>query len=131
MGLQSSSKDADQLEASQLRAALRAQERDLQFLAYDIHDGLLAYLIGAWLHFNCLNLDPATLSSDNANRLELMRALMQMAINEGRRLIKGVRPPILDEKGILGALQDLVESKAGTSNVDIEFQAETSSTKYS
>ena len=47
--------------------------------------------------------------------------LLRDAIAEARRLISGLRPPILDESGVLAAVEYVVAECRQNSNSDIEF----------
>lgn len=95
-----------------LQQMLRTQERERQLVSYDIHDGLAQYQAGAIMHLEaCLHgvqsrqdprLDDVVRSC--AESLRLMRA----AASEARRLIDGLRPPMLDELGIEEAVEWLV-----------------------
>jgi signal transduction histidine kinase len=109
-------------EQQSLRQLLDLQERERRLIAYDIHDGLVQYLTGALMHLeafaasNALGNSPA----DYERGTELLRE----ALAEGRRLISGLRPPILDERGVVAALEYLV-SEIRPDIPLIEFQNHT------
>jgi PAS domain S-box-containing protein len=91
-----------------LRRLLDLQERERQLVAYDIHDGLVQYLTGGLMH-----LEASTASSKNRKEKaqadhERGMSLLRDALAEARRLISGLRPPILDEQGVAAALEYLV-----------------------
>jgi signal transduction histidine kinase len=54
-------------------------------------------------------------------QLEVARKLLQGAINEARRLINGLRPPILDEAGVVSAIEHLAADMAAKAKVDVKF----------
>ncbi len=87
-----------------LRRLLDLQERERRLVAYDIHDGLVQYLTGALMHLDVM---AATAPVDDRAQAEYDRGLelMREALAEGRRLISGLRPPILDERGVVAALE--------------------------
>lgn len=89
-----------------LRRLLEIQERERQLVSYEIHDGLAQYLAGAMLHLQSLEhtAGDAAGSRDLREGLRLVRA----AVEESRRLISGLRPPALDELGIVDAVDSLV-----------------------
>ena len=100
-------KDEERLrhERTVLKRMLDLQDRDRQLTAYEIHDGMVQDMTGALLY-----LEAARSARTNRERLqELSRALtlLQGAIGEARRLINGLRPPILDEEGVVPALEHL------------------------
>jgi len=89
-----------------LRRLLEIQERERQLVSYEIHDGLAQYLAGAIMHFQAWE---AALG-DHPGRDEINEGmrLLQAAAEESRRLIGGLRPPALDELGIVEAIESLV-----------------------
>jgi PAS domain S-box-containing protein len=102
-----------QHERNLLRRLLTIQERERQLVSYEIHDGLAQYLTGAMMHLEACEHAGAGLaeSRELAQGLKLLRA----AADEARRLIGGLRPPALDELGIVEA----VESLAADARADV------------
>lgn len=100
------SQDALHHERHVLRQMLEIQERERQLVAYEIHDGLAQFLAGAMMHLQALEhaASPAGPSRELHESLRLLRA----AVDESRRLIGGLRPPTLDELGIVEAVESLV-----------------------
>jgi len=92
-----------------LNRVITAQEEERKLVAYDLHDGLIQVLVGARLHLNNFVLlhaqDPA------AAQEALQRAVteLQRAIREGRRLIQGLRPTVLDDLGLAMAVREVAE----------------------
>ncbi len=77
-----------------------------------------------------MHLEVANESRDklsDAVRAELTRGvkLLRSAVSEGRRLISGLRPPILDESGIVAAIEYLINENR-ESLPDVEFIHDTS-----
>jgi PAS domain S-box-containing protein len=95
-----------QHERTLLRRLLKIQERERQLVSYEIHDGLAQYLVGAIMHLEAAEhaVAGAAEGRDLAEGLRLLRA----AADEARRLIGGLRPPALDELGIIEAIETLV-----------------------
>ena len=104
-----------------LKQLIREHERDRQLMAYEIHDGLVQYMSGALLHLEGLNAEQPKLSSNGRGSLELAVHLIRRSIAEGRRLMSGLRPPILDEEGVVQAISYLVAEYAATGEVTIGF----------
>jgi len=87
-----------------------AREEERRRLRRDLHDGLGAQLAGLTVQTGVLRgliaRDPSAadaLASD-------MRGELRTAIADIRRLVHGLRPPALDELGLVGALQRLAET---------------------
>jgi signal transduction histidine kinase len=100
--------------AAHLTAALQDSRRDLvtareeerRRLRRDLHDGL-----GPQLASQTLGLDAALklMDSDPQAAKELLQALSsqnQEAVKDIRQLVYGLRPPALDELGLVGALRE-------------------------
>jgi PAS domain S-box-containing protein len=95
-----------QHERNLLRRLLEIQERERQLVSYEIHDGLSQYLTGALMHLQaCQHAAP---EGPGARELDEGLRLLLAAAEESRRLIGGLRPPALDELGIVEAIQSLV-----------------------
>ena len=111
-------------ERKTLQQLLRTQERERQLVSYEIHDGLAQYQAGAIMQ---LEAAMHALTSPGDPRLQaVVRAcdealrLMRAAAAEARRLIDGLRPPMLDELGLEEAIESLVERLRGT-GPEIEY----------
>jgi PAS domain S-box-containing protein len=113
-----------QRERENLWQMLRSSDQERQMIAYEIHDGLTQQLAGALLQFQSYeyqkDLHPARALETFAAGL----AALRQAHFEARRLISGVRPPILDEYGIDAALAVLANEKSLTAAARITYQSE-------
>jgi PAS domain S-box-containing protein len=104
-----------------LRTLLDLNEQDRKLTAYEIHDGLAQQLAGALYKFQSIDalrehdLDAARELFDES--LQLLRGAMA----ETRRLISGLRPPILDESGVVDAVEYLVSEQNRRGGPQIEF----------
>ena len=104
-----------------LRTMLDMHERDRKLVAYEIHDGLAQQLAGAVYKFQSIehlrDRDP-----DAAQELfdEALR-LLRDAMAETRRLIGGLRPPVLDESGVVDAVDCLISEQRQRGGPEIEF----------
>jgi len=112
-----------------LRQLLDLQEQERRLVAYEIHDGLAQQLAGAQMAFQTFDQlrdqdeDVARQTFDGA--LELLAESM----TEARRLISGLRPPILDEAGIVAAIDYLVCERRQHCAMEIEFHHDLQSTQ--
>lgn len=94
-------------ERNLLRRLLDIQERERQLVSYEIHDGLAQQLAGALMHLQAYDHGRergVEARQDFDRGLQLLKA----AAIEARRLIAGLRPPALDELGIVDAVESLV-----------------------
>jgi two-component system, NarL family, sensor kinase len=111
---------ADRLTAElrQSRARLvTAREEERRRLRRDLHDG-----VGPSLAAIVLKLNAAQTRSTEDDRNALLaetRDEARAAIAEVRRLVDDLRPPAIDEVGLLGAIRQRVTSLSGDLAVDI------------
>jgi PAS domain S-box-containing protein len=114
----------EQLRSEQrlLQQLLRAHERDRQLLAYEIHDGLVQEVTGALMHLETFygKLPPPEPQADQEFKLALK--LLRATIDEARRVISGLRPPILDEQGIVAAVEYLINEHTALDSTIVDFQ---------
>jgi signal transduction histidine kinase len=100
-----------QLQESRERI-VSAREEERRRLRRDLHDGMGPTLTGV-----ALTADAATnlIESDPVRSRELLAALrtdVRQAIADIRRLVENLRPPALDELGLVGALRQRAEQLA-------------------
>jgi PAS domain S-box-containing protein len=104
-----------------LREMLDLHEREHKVMAYELHDGLAQQLTGALFKFQLaeqqIHGDINAVKEICADGMGLLRE----AIVETRRLIAGLRPPVLDELGTVAAVEDLVAQHRKQGGVEIEF----------
>jgi two-component system NarL family sensor kinase len=98
---------------------IAAQESERRRLAGDIHDGISQRLVGLTYRLDAAaravdDVDPAAA----AEQLEKARDLVDLTLAEARSAISGLRPPVLDDLGLPGALASLASS---TAEVDLEL----------
>lgn len=109
--LQDVTEDARRRRLAQAYAAdvLRGQEDERRRIAQELHDGPLQALV----HL-CRLVDAA--GPGAAGGLAEVRGAAESVVTEVRRIARGLRPPLLDDLGLVAALQRLaddVELRAG------------------
>ena len=105
---------------------LEIQERERQLVSYEIHDGLSQYLAGAMMHLQALEHASSTGTLDEGlhkHDLDESLRLLRAAVDESRRLIGGLRPPALDELGIVEVIESLAaEARSFSPRVDFHHR---------
>ena len=91
-----------------LKHLLQSSDHERQLIAYEIHDGLAQQLAGAIMQFQAFAHLKDKNPKDAAKAFDAGLTMLQQGHFEARRLIAGVRPPILDEAGIVEAISHLV-----------------------
>lgn len=102
---------------------VRASDHERQLIAYEIHDGLAQQLAGAIMQFESLDLVHGLANGQAGANYRAAMDLLRQAHVEARRLISGVRPPVLDEAGIETAIAHLVHDLRSRGGPKIEFRS--------
>jgi PAS domain S-box-containing protein len=107
-----------------LKHLLQSSDHERQLIAHEIHDGLAQYLAGSMMQFDVYNHLRNTKPRDAAKAYDAGMTMLRQSHADARRLISGVRPPILDEEGIAAALTHLVNEHRRKKGPKIEFHSE-------
>ena len=114
--------EALERERRTLKHMLEASDHERQLIAYDIHDGLAQELAGAIMQFQIYAHARQANPKDAAKAFDAGMTMLQQSHGEARRLISGVRPPILDESGVVAAIAHLVYDPAFEQGPKIDFR---------
>ncbi len=110
---------AVETEQRHLRRLLEMHEHERQLVAYEIHDGFVQSLVGARM---LLDIPRKHMAPDLIDRYEKAVGLIDRGIEEARRLISGQRPLILDERGLMAAIEHLVCERQIEDGPEIVYQ---------
>ena len=117
---QKSIEDKLRLERKLLKRLLDLQERERRLLAYEIHDGFIQDLVGAKMLLESVL---PSLTADQPGlreQMAMVESVLRKAIGEGRRMISNLRPMVIDESGILAAIEYLIsEAQGGVARNDL------------
>ncbi len=91
-----------------LRRVVEQLEEDRKLVSYEIHDSLIPYITGALMHLEAWTARSNGDSRDDPALREVFH-LLRSAVVEARRLISGLRPPVLDDQGIVAAIGCLIQ----------------------
>jgi signal transduction histidine kinase len=103
-----------------LRKLIRTHETERQLMAYEIHDGVVQYITAALLQLESIDLRRLSVQESQA-LLDKAATLLRSAIADARRVLSGLRPPILDEQGIASAIAYLIEEICRPGGIDVEY----------
>ena len=106
-----------------LKHLLQASDHERQLIAYEIHDGLAQELAGAIMQFEAFDHLKETMPKQAADAYHAGMTMLRQGHFEARRLIAGVRPPILDEEGIVAAVGHLVNEHIRLKGPKIEYRS--------
>ncbi len=108
-----------------LKRLLDLHERDRQLISYEIHDGIVQDMTAS-LMFLESSRPPEDADASVVETFERGVKVLRESINEARRLINGLRPPVLEDEGVVAALEALIEDIRDTACMDIEFHSDVS-----
>jgi signal transduction histidine kinase len=107
----------DALQQSRARI-VEAADRERRRIARDLHDGLQSRLVLLAMKAGRIEADsPAESVSDDAAEL---RHGLEAANDELRRLVQGVMPALLIERGLYAATEDLVDRMPMPTNLELD-----------
>ena len=113
-----------------LRDVLGFLESDRKLIGHEIHDGFVQEATGAIFHLEAARSLWTNDPIRAAKEFETGVRLVKESVKEARRLISGLRPPILDEAGVVAAIEYLVEEARQQASVEISFSQNVSSERF-
>ena len=109
------------VERDTLKKLLEAREQERTLLAYDLHDGLLQDIVGAEMILSGLQAQCEGFAPSAAQELSKASDSLRRAVREGRRIISGMQPMIVDDHNLVEALAALVDDFSRDTSMQIEF----------
>ncbi len=113
--------DALRKELRMLKHLLDSSDHERQIIAYEIHDGLAQQLAGAIMQLQTFARLKQSKPKEAARAYEAGLTILRQGHAEARRLIGGVRPPVLDESGVVPAIAHLVHEASRQKGPQIEY----------
>jgi len=110
--------DSLKVEQELMQQTLEMQDHERQVIAYEIHDGLIQYAAGALMQLESVRrlTDPKQVTETVNSAAEALRR----AVEEGRRIMNGIRTPVLDDLGVVAALEQLIQEE-DRAHVRVDF----------
>ena len=115
--------EALERERRNLQHLLQSSDHERQLIAYEIHDGLAQQLAGAVMQFETFTHQKNTQPGQAEDAFNAGLTMLRQSHFEARRLIAGVRPPILDEAGVMSAIAHLVHEPVRGTRQQIDFHS--------
>jgi PAS domain S-box-containing protein len=109
-----------------LKHLLQSSDHERQLIAYEIHDGLAQHVAGALMQFQTFRAMQTAKPRLAKKAFAAGLTMLHEAHYEARRLIAGVRPPILDESGVVDAVAHLVHERSRLKKPVIKYRSEVS-----
>jgi len=109
-------REARDIEQSLARQVVYAQEREKQTVAHELHDVVLQEAVDIAHEID--ELMEGVSQEVNKTRLRQLRTDVENMMEKTRLLVRGLRPPVLDDIGLVLSLRELADSRA-ENNVEI------------
>ncbi|GAA2045941.1 hypothetical protein GCM10009819_36970 [Agromyces tropicus] len=110
---------ARELEASR-RAQLAAREDERRRVRDDLHDELGPTLAAATLILGAAEREAAQDAAEAVRLVADAREQVTQAVDDVRRIVRGLRPPALDDVGLVGAIRAYAEAVTGPVRVEVD-----------
>ncbi|WP_432560249.1 sensor histidine kinase [Granulicoccus sp. GXG6511] len=109
-----------------IAAAISAQEAERRRIAFDLHDGVTTALASMSFHLNAAELSLGQVAAGGevgqvAAQIAAARSLLDLAYAQTRAAITGLHSLVLDDHGLVAAVETLVETAPG---LEIELVAD-------
>jgi PAS domain S-box-containing protein len=90
-----------------LRRLIEVQENEKMRLCHEFHDGLIQYVVGSKMLLE--SLDRSLLQQESAATIDLVIDNLTRGLEDGRRVIHGIRSAALDDLGLAAAIEELCD----------------------
>jgi two-component system sensor histidine kinase DegS len=99
-----------------------AQEEERRRIARELHDETIQTLVVIARRLEVLATLPERLPAAAIPHLDSLEELIGNTLKSTRRFIHDLRPPILDDLGLLATLEGLISNMRETSNIEIDLR---------
>lgn len=110
-------------EREQLAAVHEYHERDRQLLAFEIHDGIVQDMTAAALFLDTAGAHASFATPNDRETFDKGLRTLRNAVQEARRLIQGLIPVVLDERGLVASLERLIDRFREDCGLLVRFRA--------
>lgn len=117
--------DKREAERELVEKLITAQEEERKRIAYDLHDGLIQQLVGARFYLNQCQQSLPPEDTSGKNSFAQGYDVLSEAIVEGRRIIQGLHPTVLDDLGLVEAIAELAQNVANLAGCEVELDLDT------
>ncbi|OHX66740.1 PAS domain-containing sensor histidine kinase [Flammeovirga pacifica] len=104
-----------------VNAVLETEDKERSRIARDIHDSLQQTMGTALLHFEKVRLHLPSLEPTIDNHFQQGYSLLKKSIQESRSLAHNLMPKVVEENGVVPAIQSLVTALQGSTSTKIAF----------
>ena len=113
--------EALKAERQQLLRSLEFHERDRQLLAFEIHDGIVQDMTAALIFLDAAAEGASFADEKDKEACQRGLRILRDSVTEARRLIQGLIPVVLDERGLVISLQNLANHFLDDHGLEIDL----------
>lgn len=117
-------KEKERARSELLRKVISAQEEERQRIARELHDEMAQGLTALLMGLGRLQPAVAVIPPPTADVIENVKQFASRALADTRRLIMDLRPPVLDDLGLVSAVRMLAETRLEQQGVSVSISAE-------
>lgn len=105
-----------------LAAVFDATEEERKRIAKDLHDGIGQQLSGLRLSWEALQIQVKEKAPGEAEKIQKLTQILDESATELRSISHQMMPKALQEKGLLSAIQDMLEKSLGLTNITYQLE---------
>lgn len=105
-----------------LMAVFDATEEERKRIAKDLHDGIGQQLSGLRLSWEALQIQVKEKAPSEAEKIQKLTQILDESATELRSISHQMMPKALQEKGLLSAIQDMLEKSLGLTTVNYQLE---------
>lgn len=113
--------DQKEIREQLIQSVLEGEDRERRRIAGELHDGIAQYLTAAHMNLEAVNANVQKLSGKSQQRLTKARELLQQAITETRNMSHNLMPRILQDYGLITAVEEMFDSYQDTKGIEFQF----------
>lgn len=108
-----------------------AHENERQLTVYEIHDGVIQYLVASMMHLESARAPERIMDETAVEQLDHTWRFLSRSLQEARALMNSIAPPILGEKGIVAAIEHLIADSRLNHPADVTFKHDVAGIEFS
>jgi PAS domain S-box-containing protein len=105
------------------RQLLLTQEEERKRISRELHDEIVQTLVGINVHLASLTVKSRINTKDLRKKIARTQRLVEKSVDIVHRFARGLRPTVLDDLGLIPALQSFIKDFTKETNIRIHFTA--------
>lgn len=105
------------------RQLLLAQEEERKRISRELHDEIVQTLVGINVHLASLKVKARLNIKDLLKRISQTQRMVEKSVNTVHRFARELRPTVLDDLGLIPALEAFIKDFTGRTAIRVQFTA--------